>query len=158
MRPQVIFGLVAVMVASVSVTGCWKKSGQAVVLDKEHIAAVEITPTPAPTVEQSASPKVSTPAPSEVASQEEEQPRELAEDEIAVDTYVMKKDVRGTSRDPRAMRDEQWIVRVQMIDDLRRIKVQTDQSHFDKVKVGGRIKVSYCQGKYTGTVWSAEIE
>ena len=158
MRLQAIFGLVAVMVASVGVTGCWKKSGQAVVLDKEHIAAAEITPTPAPTTEQSASPKAPTPTPSELASQEEEQPRELAEDEIAVDTYVMKKDVRGTSRDPRARRDEQWIVNVQMIEDRRQIKVQTDQRHYDKVKVGDRIKVSYRQGKYTGTVWSAEIE
>jgi len=160
MRPQVIFGLFAVLVASVTVAGCWKKSGQAVVLDKEHIAVAEITPTPAPTAEPSASPKAATPAPSELASheQEQEQSRELAEDEIVVDTYVMKKDVRGTSRDPRATRDEQWIVRVQMIDDLRQIKVQTDRSHFDKLKAGDRIKVSYRQGKYTGTIWSAEID
>ena len=82
----------------------------------------------------------------------------MAEDEIDVDGYVMKKDVRGTSRDPRAMSDEQWIVRVQMVDDLRRIKVQTDKAHFDKVKIGDRIKVSYRQGKYTGTVWASEID
>ena len=75
-----------------------------------------------------------------------------------MDTYVMKKDVRGTSRDPRAMSDEQWIVKVQMVDDLRRIKVQTDKAHWDKVKVGDRINVSYRQGNYTGTVWSAEID
>lgn len=158
MRSQVIFGLVVVMVASVSVTGCWKKSGQAVVLEKEHIAAAEPTPTPAPAAEQSASPNSPTPTPGELASQEEVPLRELAEDEIAVDTYVMKKDVRGTSRDPRATRDEQWIVNVQMIEDLRRIKVQTDKPHYDRVKVGDRIKVSYRQGKYTGTVWSADIE
>jgi hypothetical protein len=158
MRRQVIFGLVAVLVASVSVTSCWKKSGQAVVLDKEHIAAAEITPTPSPTTEPSASPSHSTPTPSELASEEKAPLRELAEDEIAVDTYVMKKDVRGTSRDPRAMRDEQWIVSVQMVEDLRRIDVHTDRSHFEKVKVGDRVKVSYRQGKYTGTVWSANIE
>lgn len=70
----------------------------------------------------------------------------------------MKKDVRGTSRDPRAMSDEQWIVKVQMIDDLRQFNVQTDQPHWNKVKVGDRIKVSYRQGKYTGTVWGAEID
>jgi hypothetical protein len=158
MRLQAVFGLVAVLVASGSVAGCWKKSGQAVVLDKEHIAVAEVTPTPAPAAEQSASPKPATPAPSELASQEQEQPRELAEDEIVVDTYVMKKDARGTSRDPRATRDEQWIVNVQMIEDRRQIKVQTDKAHFDKLKVGDRIKVSYRQGKYTGTVWSADIE
>ena len=159
MRSQTIFGLVAVMVASVSVVGCWKKSGQAVVLEKEHIAAAEPTPTPAPAAEQSASPNGSTPSPSESPAKEVEyETRELAEDEIAVDTYVMKKDVRGTSRDPRATLDEQWIVNVQMIEDLRQIKVRTDQRHYDKLKVGDRVKVSYRQGKYTGTVWSAEIE
>jgi hypothetical protein len=45
-----------------------------------------------------------------------------------------------------------------MIEDRRQIKVQTDKAHFDKLKVGDRIKVSYRQGKYTGTVWSADIE
>ena len=38
------------------------------------------------------------------------------------------------------------------------INVQTDKLHWDKVKVGDRIKVSYRQGKYTGTVWAAEID
>ena len=159
MRPQAIFGLVALTVSSVGVAGCWKKSGQAVVLEKEHIAAAEPTPTPAPTAEQSASPNGSTPSPSESPAKEVEYEfRELAEDEIEVGNYVMKKDVRGTSRDPRARSDPQWIVRVQMVDDLQRINIQTDQSHYDKVKVGDRIKVSYRQGKYTGTVWSAEID
>ena len=158
MRPQVIFGLVAVMAASVGVVGCYKKKGPAVVLEKEHIAAAAPTPTPAPGAEQSASPNASTPTPGELATQEEVPLRELAEDEIAVDSYVMKKDVRGTGRDPRATSDEQWIVRVQMVTDLQRIKVQTDKAHWDKIKVGDRIKVSYRQGKYTGTVWAAEID
>ena len=82
----------------------------------------------------------------------------MAADEIDVDGVVMKKDVRGTSRDPRAMTDEQWIVRVQMVADLTRIKVQTDKAHYDKIRVGDRVKVSYRQGKYTGTVWASEIE
>ena len=46
MRSQTIFGLVALMVASVGVAGCWKKSGQATVLEKEYIAAKEVTATP----------------------------------------------------------------------------------------------------------------
>ena len=151
--------MVAVIVASVSAAGCWKKSGQAVVLEKEYIAAAEPTPTPAPAAEQSASPNGSAPSPGKSPSEEVEYAtRELADDEVEVGNYVMKKDVRGTSRDPRARSDEQWIVRVQMVDDLTRINIQTDQSHYDKVKVGDRIKVSYRQGKYTGTVWAAEIE
>ena len=156
MRPQVIFGLLAVMVVIASLTGCWKKSGQAVVLEKEYIAAREVTSTPA--AQGSVSPSSPTPGLDGVVIYEEVAPRELAEDEIDVDSYVMKKDVRGTSRDPRARQDEQWIVAVQMVDDLRRFNVQTDKSHFDKVKVGDRIKVSYRQGKYTGTIWAAEIE
>ena len=156
MRPQVIFGLVAVLLATVSLAGCWKKSGQATVLEKEHIAAKEVTSTPS--AQESASSSSPTPGLDGVVIHEEVPLRELAEDEIDVDGHVMKKDVRGTSRDPRAMADEQWIVRVQMVDDLRRIKVQTDKAHFDKVKVGDRIKVSYRQGKYTGTVWAAEID
>src|SRR5438477_570046 len=91
--------LVVGLIVVLSLTGCWKKSGKAVVLEKEHIAVREITPTP--TAEQSASPSKRTPGPREVASQKEEEPRELGKDEIEVDTYVMKKDVRGTSRDPR---------------------------------------------------------
>jgi hypothetical protein len=157
MRPQVVFGLVAVLVASVSLAGCWKKSGQAVVLDKEHIAAAEPVPTPTPGAEQSASPNGSSPIPSESPS-EEVVYREMAEDEIDVDGFVMKKDVRGTSRDPRARSDERWIVNVQMIEDGRRIKLQTDKARFDTLKVGDRVKVSYREGKYTGTVWSADIE
>lgn len=155
MRPQVIFGLVAVMVASVTVPGCFKKSGQALVLEKEHIAAKETTSTPA--AQGAVSPDSPTPGLDGVVMYEIA-PRELGKDEIVVDTYVMKKDVRGTSRDPRAIGDEQWIVKVQVIDDLRRFDVHTDRTHWDKVKVGDRIKVSYRQGKYTGTVWSAEIE
>ena len=82
----------------------------------------------------------------------------MQEDEIEVDGYVMKKEVRGTGKDPRARDHERWIVRVEMIADLRRIDVQTDQPHWEKVKVGDRIKVTYRQGKYTGTVWDADIE
>lgn len=156
LRPRILLGFAAGLIVILSFAGCSKKSGTAVVLEKEHIAAREITPTP--TAQQSASPSEPTPGPSELASQEEAKARELREDEIVVDTYVMKKDARGTSRDPRAMSDEQWLVKVQMVSDLRRFDVHTDQAHWDKVKIGDRIKVSYRQGKYTGTVWSAEID
>lgn len=56
------------------------------------------------------------------------------------------------------MDHERWIVNVQMIADLRRLSVQTDQPHWGKVKIGDRIKITYRQGKYTGTVWDAEID
>ena len=43
----------------------------------------------------------------------------MADDEIAVDGYVMKPEVRGTSRDPRALSHEQWIVKVRMLSNGR---------------------------------------
>ena len=118
-----------------------KKSGKAVVLEKEHIAVREIVPTPAP--DQTATPGAVT-ASSPEPTPGYEEARELSADEIVVDTYVMRKDARGTSRDPRATSDEQWIVQVQMLGGLR-IKVQTDRAHWDKVKVGDQINVSYRQ-------------
>jgi len=152
MRPRIFFGLVAIAIVGVSLTGCEKKSGQAVVLEKEHIAAKDISSaSPAPEPVDSSSP-----TPDDVVVYVT--PREMAEDEIDVDGVVMKKDVRGTSLDPRAMTDEQWIVKVQMVSDLKRIKIQADKAHWDKVKIGDQIHVSYRQGKYTGTVWAAEIE
>ena len=148
MRPQIILGLIAAVVVGANLTGCSKKSGKAVVLEKEHIAVRENVATPPGEV------AASSPEPT---PRVEEAP-ELAQDEIEVDTYVMKKDARGTSRDPRATSDEQWMVRVQMIAGLRRIKVQTDKAHWDKIKIGDQINVSYREGNYTGTVWAAEIE
>jgi hypothetical protein len=155
MRPQIILGLIAAVVVGANLTGCSKKSGKAVVLEKEHIAAREIVATPpADQVTKPGGVVASSPEPT---PRVEEAP-DLAEDEIAVDTYVMKKDARGTSHDPRATTDEQWIVQVQMVAGLRRIKVQTDKAHWDKIKIGDQINVSYREGNYTGTVWAAEIE
>jgi hypothetical protein len=36
--------------------------------------------------------------------------------------------------------------------------VPADQEQFDKFKEGDRVKVRYRVGKYTNTVWSAEIQ
>ena len=84
--------------------------------------------------------------------------RPIGDDEITVDGYVMKPDVRGTSRDPRALKDEQWLVKVRMINDGRTFNVQADQGQFDKLKEGDRVKVRYRLGKYTKTIWDAEID
>lgn len=156
MRSAVILSFVFGITVTLGLAGCTKKGGKAVVLEKEHIAAKEITSTPA--AQESVSPSSPTPGSNEAVLYEEATPRELAEDEIVVDTYVMKKDARGTSRDPRATSDEQWIVRVEMVSDLRQINVRTDKAHWDKVKIGDRINVSYRQGNYTGTIWAAEID
>jgi hypothetical protein len=124
-------------------TGCDKNSGEAVVLAKEHIdAALPTRETPT---------SESTPNP-------EERLRPMADEEIAVDGYVMKPEARGTSRDPRALKHEQWIVKVRMVDDGRTFQVPADQAKWEKLRENDRVKVRYRTGKYTGTVWAAEIE
>jgi hypothetical protein len=111
--------------------GCERQNGEAIVLTKEYIAA---TP---PGPENPSDKHVSSPTGGE------EQTRAIGDDEITVDGYVMKPEVRGTSHDPRALKDEQWLVKVRMI---------------DKLHEGHRVRVRYQLGKYTKTVWGGEIE
>ena len=127
----------------ISLTGCDKKSGEAVVLAKEHIEAARPT-TETVTTE-------STPGP-------DEQIRPMSDDEIAVDGYVMKAEARGTSRDPRALTHEQWIVKVRMVDNGREFQVPADQARWEKLRENDRVRVRYRTGQYTGTVWAAEFE
>ena len=127
----------------IPLTGCEKKSGEAVVLAKEHIEAALPT-TETPNTE-------STPNP-------DEQLRPMAHNEIAVDGYVMKAEARGTRRDPRALKHEQWIVKVRILGDGRTFQVPADQAKWEKLRENDRVKVRYRTGKYTGTVWAAEIE
>jgi hypothetical protein len=113
------------------------------VLSKEHIdAAPPNTETPKAQAEPSPDVEI----------------RPMADDEIAVDGYVMKPEVRGTSRDPRALKDEQWIVKVRMLDNGRTFQVPADQAKWKKLRENDKVKVRYRTGKYTGTVWTAEIE
>ena len=142
MKKAIVPGYVVALLL-IGFTGCDKKSGEAVVLAKEHIDAALPT-TETPTTE-------STPNP-------DEQLRPMADDEIAVDGYVMKPEARGTSRDPRALKHEQWIVKVRMLDNGRTFQVPADQAKWEKLRENDRVKVRYRTGKYTGTVWAAEIE
>ena len=127
----------------IGLSGCEKKRGQAVVLAKEHIDA--------------ALPTAETPH-AQSAPSADEHLRPMPDDEIAVDGYVMKPEVRGTSRDPRALKHEQWIVKVRMVDNGRTFQVPADQAKWEKLRENDRVKVKYRTGKYTGTVWAAEIE
>lgn len=155
-------GMLVVFVI-VAFPACWKKSGMAEVLEKEHIAARE--PSPTPTTQESPTPMQPSPAakkpeasPTESPENDENWEPKIAPDEIVVDGTVMKKDVRGTSRDPRAQNDEQWMVKLQMISDLRVLTAFPDKARWEKLKVGDRVKVTYKQGKYTGSIWSVSIE
>lgn len=127
----------------IAVTGCEKKHGEAVVLSKEHIDA-------APPIKETPN--------AQSATTPEAELRPMADDEIAVDGYVMKPEVRGTSRDPRALNHEQWMVKVRMLDNGRTFQVPADQARWEKLRENDRVKVRYSTGKYTGTVWAAEIE
>ena len=139
-----------------ALAGCARKSGEAVVLEKEHIAAAEIHETPATAPGKSITSP--TPSPESATTDEGEAMHELKPGEIVVDGYVMERDVRGTSKDPRATTNEQWIVRVELISGGRKIDVHTDRVRYEKVKPGDRVEVAYREGKYTGTVWNAEIK
>ena len=150
--PRWAFFAAAVFAAAIG-GGCTRNVGDAIVLEKEHIDAAEPSPTPAAVaIESTANPNPNA-SPTDETYQEE-----LAPDEVAVDSYVMKKNVRGTGKDPRAQTHEQWLIRVEMVKDLLRFTIHSDRAHFLKVKKGDRVRVSYKQGDYTGTVWSARID
>ena len=113
----------------IGVTGCHKKSGEAVVLSKEHIDA-------APPIEQT----------QEAQSATTSKVRPTADDEIVVDGYTMKPEVRGTSHDPRALRDEQWLVKVRILDGGRTLQAPADQAKWEKLRENDRVKVRYRTG------------
>src|SRR5947199_10817138 len=60
-------------------------------------------------------------------------------------------------KDERAANHEQWIVKVRMRDNGRRIEVRADRAQWEKLRENERVKITYRIGKYTGTVWDAEI-
>jgi len=61
-------------------------------------------------------------------------------------------------KDERATNHEQWIVKVRMLDNGRTIQVHADRVQWERLRENDRVKVMYRAGKYTGTVWDAEIE
>jgi hypothetical protein len=61
-------------------------------------------------------------------------------------------------KDERATNHEQWIVKVRMRDNGRTIEVHADRAQWEKLRENDRVKVTYRMGKYTGTVWDAEID
>ena len=139
--------LISIAVALVG-GGCEKRSGEAIVRGKEHIPIAEVVPSP------SAIP-ADTPAQEDTPSTDEPTPGEAT---VAEEKNNPGPDVRGTSKDSRAVDHEQWIVDVEMVRDLRRIEVQVEEPRWRTLKVGDRVKVTYKIGKYTNTVWDSALE
>jgi hypothetical protein len=106
MKKSIASGCVVALLL-MGLVGCEKKSGEAVVIGKDYVAAVK------------------------------------EGEEI---------------KDERATNHEQWIVKVRMRDNGRRIEVRADQAQWEKLHENDRVKVTYRVGKYTGTVWAAEIK
>jgi hypothetical protein len=49
-------------------------------------------------------------------------------------------------------------MKVRMLDNDRTFQVPADQAKRGKLRENDRVKVRYRTGKYTGTIWAAEIE
>ena len=134
--------------AILALAGCEKKSEAAVILLKEHIPVRESGYTP---------PKKKPVSPGRSGANEEEKTTDQEPGTITVDGYIMRPEVQGTGRDPRALNHEQWIVVVRLTNSGRAIHIQTNRFQFEKVNPPDLIQVVYRVGKYTGTVWGAEI-
>lgn len=142
----IVLRVFAGLLILVALAGCEKKRGDAIVLEKEHITAREMNASGATTPSGIEQPDHSREA------------TELAPDEIVVDGYVMKAEDRGTVRDPRALPNEQWLAKVKTTDGGRVLKIQAQPNQFEKLHVGDRVQVVYRVGKYSGTVWDAQIK
>ncbi len=97
-------------------------------VEKEYIAAGEELGTPTPSPGTSCRGDKMQPQPPvrpDPPKRRRDVERPLADDEIVVETYVMKKDVRGTSKDPRAYPGrEQWRMTVELVAERGRFVVQ----------------------------------
>ena len=80
-----------------------------------------------------------------------------AEDDSAAEEVTPRPAASPAQSGSPRMTAEQWVVSVQMVADQRWIDVRVDKARWEKLKEGDRVKVTYREGKYTGTAWGAEI-
>ncbi len=107
MKKLIVPSFVVALLLLLVLGGCEKKSGEAVVIGKDYVAAAK-------------------------------QGEQIKEE--------------------RATNNEQWIMKVRMLDNSRTIQVRADRGQWEKLRVNDRVKVAYRTGKYTGTIWDAEIK
>jgi hypothetical protein len=106
MKKSMLPGCVVALLLMTGLGGCEKKSGDAVVIGKDYVAAKQ------------------------------------------------GEEIKGE----RTTTHEQWIVKARMLDNGRTIEIHADRAEWEKLRESGPVKVTYRMGKYTGTVWGAEIE
>jgi hypothetical protein len=107
MKKPIVPSYVVALLLLLVLGGCEKKSGEAVVVGKDYVAAMK-------------------------------QGEEV--------------------KDERATNHDQWIVEVRMRDNGRTIQVRADRVQWEKLRENDQVKVTYRKGKYTGTVWHADIQ
>jgi hypothetical protein len=64
--------------------------------------------------------------------------------------------VEGTPREERQIDRERWLVKVEMKNG-RKAEADIDAELWKALKVGDRVWADYYEGKYTGTIWSADL-
>src|SRR5438309_12128830 len=106
MKKWIVHGSVVALFLMISLIGCEKRNGDAIVIGKDYVAAVK-------------------------------QGEEI--------------------KDERAANHEQWIVKVRMRDNGRRIEVRADRAQWEKLCENERVQITSRIGKYTGTGWDAEL-
>ena len=85
-------------------------------------------------------------------------------DKKSADMVIIRKDYVAAVKQGEEIKDErptdreQWIVKLRMLDNGRTVAVHVDRAQWEKLREGDRVKVTYRVGKYTGTVWDAEID
>ncbi|HEX8280103.1 MAG TPA: hypothetical protein VF551_01895 [Chthoniobacterales bacterium] len=134
--------MLALVACAFVLSGCAKKSGEAIVIGKDYVPAIE---------REEATPSASSPAAEDATSS-------ASPIDESAETIVDTTDFIGPPIDSRATHREQWIVAVEMIEGGRKIDVRVDPGQFDALKEGDRVRVEYREGKYTGTVWSSSIK
>jgi len=107
MKKWIVHSSVVALFLMISLIGCEKRNGDAIVIGKDYVAAVK-------------------------------QGEEI--------------------KDERATNHEQWIVKVRMLDNGRTVEAHVDRGQWEKLRESDRVKVAYRVGKYSGTVWDAEIK
>lgn len=51
---------------------------------------------------------------------------------------------------------DRWLVRVEMADG-KKVEADVEEAQWNQLRVGDKVKATYSQGNYTGTVWRIDL-